>query len=241
MLVKTNGIIIKNTNFKDNGVITKIFTSQFGIQSFVLNGVRNQKGAIKPSHIFPLNLVEMVIYRKENANIQHIKELRCHPPLNSLHFNVLKNGIALFISEILNASLTEEEPNEELFLFLQNFIIVLDLESEKLANYPLYFLMHLCRYLGFYPKGIYKEGQLLNLKEGLFVDSGYQNTECIDAKSTLMWRKMMEISLHEWSQTHLSKQTRTTLLDQLLLYYQYHGLHGKAIKSHKVLHEVFAV
>jgi len=164
MIKKTRGIVLRNTNYRDNSVISHIYTEEFGIQSFILNGVRNQKGNIRPSHIMPLNLLDLVVYKKENTGIHRIKELRCQPILQSIHFDVLKNSVALFVSEILNASLAEEEANPELFHFLDHFIRILDLEDEKIGNYPIYFLIHLTRYLGFYPKGAYTEKQVLNLQ-----------------------------------------------------------------------------
>ena len=112
MLTKTRGIVVRNTNFKDNSVISHIYTQDYGSQSFMLHGVRNHKGAIRPSHIMSLSLVDLVFYKKDNAGIQQIKELRCSPVLQTIHFDILKNSVALFIAEIINATVPEEEQNE---------------------------------------------------------------------------------------------------------------------------------
>jgi DNA repair protein RecO (recombination protein O) len=238
MLEKTRGIVLRNTNYRDNSVISHVYTEEFGMQSLMLRGVRNQKGAIRPSHIMPLNLVDLVIYKKENAQIQQVKELRCNPILQSIHYDVYKNSIALFISEILNATLTEEEANEELYQFLDHFIRILDLENEKIGNYPLYFLIHLTRYLGFYPKGQYHENDVFNLREGLFVNEAYFNMECVDSEHSKLWWTLLNSTLDEWSQQLITRQVRTNLLNQLLNYYEIHGLHGRKIKSHHVLREI---
>ena len=80
-----------------------------------------------------LSLVDLVFYKKDNAGIQQIKELRCSPVLQTIHFDILKNSVALFIAEIINATVPEEEQNEDLFLFLEQFIQMLDLEDERIG------------------------------------------------------------------------------------------------------------
>ncbi|MFT4521597.1 MAG: DNA repair protein RecO (recombination protein O) [Bacteroidia bacterium] len=235
MLHKTKGIILKNTNYRDSSTITHIYTEKFGVQHFIINGVRSQKGAIRPSHIMPLNLVELVIYKKPNGGIQQIKELRCSPILKSIHFHMIKNGIAMFITELLNACLQEEEAQEDLFQFLENFIIVLDYEDAKLANYPSYFMMQLSGYLGFQPKGNFEVHQAFNLSEGRFISEDYAHPYCLDKEHSHWWWKMQHTNLTDWVNTAIPKSVRNSLLNQLLLYYELHGLHGRKIKSHEVL------
>lgn len=240
MLTKTRGIVVRNTNFKDNSVISHIYTQDFGMQSFMLHGVRNQKGNIRPSHIMALSLVDLVYFKKENAGIQQIKELRCNPVLRSIHFNILKNSVALFMAEIINATVTEEEENAELFQFLEQFILMLDLESEKIGNYSIYFLVHLTRYLGFYPKGQYNENQVFNLNEGMFIDQAYEHLNCLSAEMSKTLWQMLHTSTSELTEIHFPRIIRGNLLDQLLFYYEIHCLHGRKIKSHKVLREVLS-
>lgn len=67
MLTKTRGIVVRNVNFKDNSVICHIYTEDFGSQQFMLHGVRNQKGNVRPSHIMPLNLVDLVFLQKRKC------------------------------------------------------------------------------------------------------------------------------------------------------------------------------
>lgn len=240
MLAKTRGIVVRNTNFKDNSVICQVFTQDYGMQSFMLHGVRNQKGAVRPSHIMPLNLLDLVVYKKETSNIQQIKELRCTPPLTSIHFQVLKNSIALFVAETIHATISEEEENGELFQFLENFIRMLDLEDKATGNYPIFFLVHLTRYLGFYPKGAYKEGQIFDLNEGLFLDNTFGVGECMNTKDSRALWEIVHTSTEKLTSLHIARETRSALMDQLLRYYEIHALHGRKIKSHLILREVLS-
>jgi DNA repair protein RecO (recombination protein O) len=238
MLEKTKGIVLSNTNFRDNSIISHIYTQDFGRQSYMLNGVRNQKGAIRPSHVMPLTLLDLVIYHKPSSQIQQIKELRCEPILKSVHFDVFKNSIALFVAEVLNAVLREEEPNPRMFQFLSHFIHILDLEEGRVANYPSYFLIQLSRYLGFYPKGNFTENSIFNLVEGVFMEDAIAGDSCLTTSESDLWWKIMNSNLDTWSEVQISPNIRSALLTHLLTYYQIHGLHGHKIKSHLVLREV---
>lgn len=238
MLQKTNGIVISNTNFRDNSIISQIYTEQFGRQSYIFHGVRNQKGAIRPSHLMPLSLLEMVVYHKASSQIQQVKELRCEPVLQSIHFDVYKNCIALFVAEVLSAVLHEEENNPNLFRFLTHFIHILDLEQSRVSNYPSYFLLQLSRHLGFYPKGNYQKGGVFNLGEGIFMSPGYFGEHCLTSAESEWWWKIMNSNLDEWSEQTVPNKVRSTLMNHLLRYFELHGLHGHKIKSHLVLREV---
>ncbi len=238
MIAKTRALVVRNINFKDNSVISHMYTREFGSQSFMLHGVRNQKGNVRPSHIMPLSLVELVIYKKENSNIQQIKELRCNPSLATIHFDIVKNSVALFVAEIINSTINEEEENQDLFEFLEQFVQILDLETEGVGNYPIYFLAHLSRFLGFYPKGQFAQNQVFNLNEGLFIDEGFGLSNSLSFEMSQCLWKLLNTTFESLTDLRISKSMRTDLLDNLLLYYEIHGLHGRKIKSHKILREV---
>ena len=63
MIAKTRGIVLRNTNYSENSVVSKIFTEVFGVQSYLINGIRNNKGAIKTAIIQPLNILDLEVFR----------------------------------------------------------------------------------------------------------------------------------------------------------------------------------
>ena len=144
------------------------------------------------------------------------------------------------MAEIINSTVTEEEQNVDLFHFLEQFIQMLDYESDKIGNYPIYFLVHLTRYLGFYPKGQYNENQVFNLNEGLFIDQAYEHINCLSPEMSKTLWQMLHTTTEHLTDIHFPRIIRANLLDQLLYYYEIHGLHGRKIKSHKVLREVLS-
>src|SRR5665213_2692691 len=101
MLVNTSGIVIRNTKYGEDSVISKIFTREFGMQTYIINGIHGPKASIKASLIQPLTILDLVVYYQKLKEIQRIKEARCPVQLTSLHSDHTKSGICMFVSEVL--------------------------------------------------------------------------------------------------------------------------------------------
>jgi DNA repair protein RecO (recombination protein O) len=134
MIAKTRAIVFKNTNYGESSLISRMYTRNFGIRTYMLQSIKKGKSAIKPSMVMPLSLVEMDVYEKNNANINRVKELKNTPLLLNIHSDIVKKSIGMFMVEILNQSIIEEHCEEELFDFIEQRI----LELEKNDINPLF-------------------------------------------------------------------------------------------------------
>ena len=47
MLYKTRGVVFKTIRFSETSVVSKIYTERFGLQSYIINGVRSAKAKVK--------------------------------------------------------------------------------------------------------------------------------------------------------------------------------------------------
>ncbi|CAG5012285.1 DNA repair protein RecO [Dyadobacter sp. CECT 9275] len=151
MLHKTKGIALNYLRFRESSIIAKIYTESFGIQSYIVNGVRSSKAKGNRIALFqPLTLLDMVVYHKGKQDTVHrIAEMKCYEPFKSLPYHVTKSGISLFVTEILGKTLKEEEQNEPLFHFIEQSILYLDEAETGFENFHIQFLLHLASYLGF--------------------------------------------------------------------------------------------
>ena len=43
MTEKTRGLVLSFIKYKETSIICKIFTESFGVQSYIINGIRNSK------------------------------------------------------------------------------------------------------------------------------------------------------------------------------------------------------
>ncbi|HUH33525.1 MAG TPA: DNA repair protein RecO, partial [Daejeonella sp.] len=151
MLHKTRGIVLKTTSYSESSVVVQVFTEKFGLQSYLINGVKKPKAKISMNILQPLHLLEMVVYYKPSGNIQRAAEVRQQPVFLSIPYNIVKSSLVLFLNEVLYKAIKQQTADEVLFEFLFHAIEILDRMEAGAVNFHLYFLLRLTRFLGFYP------------------------------------------------------------------------------------------
>ena len=73
---KTKGVVLKTVRYGETSIIAGIFTELFGLQSYLINGVRvtSKKGSGKANMLQPGAILDMVVYHNELKNLQRVKE-----------------------------------------------------------------------------------------------------------------------------------------------------------------------
>jgi DNA repair protein RecO (recombination protein O) len=143
------GVVLRFTKYGESSIIVSIFTDHFGLQSYIVNGVRERSTKSRIALYQPLTLLEMVVYHRENANINRIKEVKCFHPYQSIYSDFSKSTISMFVNEVMNKMIKEESHAEELCEFIISALITLDTLTANVQNFHLIFLLKLSRFLGF--------------------------------------------------------------------------------------------
>jgi DNA repair protein RecO (recombination protein O) len=220
VLHKTKGIVFRYTRYGETSIIVNIFTELFGLQSYIVNGVRTKSPGSKMALYQPLMLLEMIVYHRENAAIMRIKEVKSLYPYQFLFSDVHKSSIALFINEVINKAVKEESHAKELCDFLINSLIALD-QSQRPENFHLTFLIQLSRYLGFGPQ---------NAHEVL-------GGRLVSAEDEIILQQLLESDVVHTAMDYLS---RKNLLEAMLRFYSSHIENFGEMKSVQVLHDVLS-
>ncbi|MEZ4887386.1 MAG: DNA repair protein RecO [Chitinophagales bacterium] len=242
MLYPTKGIVLKTFKYSESSVIAKIYTSQFGIQSYMVNGVRtSNKNKQTAALLQPLTLLDMVVYYRKNRNIQRIKEMKPIYTFTSIPFHIGKSSLALFVTELLYNTLKEEEENELQFDFIFDFVQTLDSTHESIANLHLYFLLQFSGFLGFYPYNNYdnEDKKIFDLQEGSFVSKYPAHLHYLQEPLSKHLSNLLNTSLEEVHFIKIGKMQRKELLTSLLQFYQLHIEGFKSLQSVKILQEIF--
>lgn len=240
MLSKTKGIVLHHIKYSETSVIVTVYTEVFGRQSYIINGVRGKKSKIKANILQPLFLLDMEVYHKPKRELQRVKELQTDFIFSSLPYDIRKSTIALFIAEILYKTIQEQEANPELFNYLYNSIQVFDLKENGISVYHLYFLVHLSKYLGFFPDNNYtNQNCYFDLKQGQFVKLKPLHVFAIEKEESKILSQLLEFSDKQHEDLKLTAKSRALLLEQILDYYALHNDGVSNIKSLSVLKEVF--
>lgn len=226
MIFKTKGIVFRFTRYGETSIIVSIFTELFGLQSYIVNGVRTQKAKINIALFQPLTILDMVVYHKENPGLLRIKELKCHYPYKAIPTDIKRESVAMFMIEILNKAVKEQSHPEELYQFLEHSLIELDSLSNGVENFHLFFLINLSRHLGFGPQ---MSGEILDGRHIPIEDEKILQ-QLIHSKASIQSRDAMPA---------VTNAQRRELLEILVRFYQFHIEHFGEAKSLAVLREVF--
>ena len=109
MLQSTRGIVLQTHKYTDNSVIAKIFTSAFGLKSYLVSGIYNKKSATRSNLLQPLSMLELIVTHNDNNKLQRIKELSSYYQYITIPIDTLKTSIILFLNEMLCLSIKETE------------------------------------------------------------------------------------------------------------------------------------
>jgi len=241
MLHKTRGIIFKTTDYSESSVIVQIFTEKFGLQSYIINGVKKPRAKISQNTLQPLHLVDMIVYHKPAGNIQRIAELRQMPVFQSIPYDMVKRSLILFLNEVLYRSIRQQSADEILFEYVYHSIELLDRTNHGTANFHLYFLLKLTRFLGFYPgKADTSSPVFFDLKSGSYTNFRPSHLFILEAPYTTYWSTLLKSSFENPAQITISPNERKFLLEKLLDYYRLHIENFGEIKSHRILEEVLS-
>jgi DNA repair protein RecO (recombination protein O) len=223
MLHKTRGVVLGFIKYGDTSIISKIYTEEFGLQTYIVNGVRSKTSKNKIALFQPLTLLDMVVYHKESRDINRISEIKCNTVFHSIPFEQKKISMVIFMAELLGKTLKEHYQNKELFELILHSISYLDEIKEHYENLHLQFMIQLAAFLGFSPGSV----------EDIIEEIRLSLSE--EEKNTLS--QLMVAAPDEY--VKMNNHTRRHLLDCLVRYYAIHIENFGTLNSLSVLQEIF--
>jgi len=240
MLYKTRAVVLRVSNYSESSVVAQLYTEDFGLQSYLINGVKKPKAKIRMNMLQPLHLLDLVVFHKGSQSLQRIAEARQFPVLLELPYDIVKSSLAIFLNEVLFKVLKQSEGDPAIFHFLQQSILWLDeTPSHQLANFHIVFLLHLSRILGFQPFAAEHYQPFFDLEAGVFTSVLPAHTLVLQEPHTSLLSSFLQVDYGQASGVIINKQDRHILVRKLLDYYRLHIHNFSTIKSLEILEEVF--
>jgi len=242
---KTKGIVLRTVRYGETSIIASIFTELFGLQSYLINGVRvtSKKGTGKANMLQPGAILDMIVYHNDLKNLQRVKEFKWGYVYNNIFFNVFRNSIALFMVELLQRSIKQPEPNPALFDFVEDAFTHLDKASDSAAaNFALYFAINLSRFYGFMIADRYSEkNNILDLMEGRYVSDKPHHLYFLESEFSRVVSDLLKVMQPgELGQVKLNQETRRVLLHAFEMFYALHIQDFGKMKTLPVLEAVLS-
>ncbi len=242
-LHKTKGIVLRTVKYGETSIIVTMFTELFGVQSYLVNGVRasTKKGAGKANLFQPAALLELVVYHNELKHLNRIKEFKLAFIYQHIFSDVPKNAVALFMVELLTKCLKQPEGNPDLFEFAEDCFLHLDKsKGGMMANLPLFFALHLTYFFGFKMTDDYnEENTFLDLGEGNFVTEQPHHPHFLEDKQAFITSQLLKVQRpDELEEIKLNHDFRRRLLHVYETYYALHIPDFGKMKTLPVLREI---
>jgi DNA repair protein RecO (recombination protein O) len=238
MLNKSKVIVLSKLKYRDNDLIVKCFTRHRGVVSYLLRGVLNtKKGSSKAAYYQLLSQLEIEENYRQTQSLQYIKDVRLDYNYTTLHTNLFKGSIVMFLSEVLSSVLREEEENQPLYHYLETTLRWLDTKDE-FSNFHLLFLLNLTKHLGFYPDISDTNQMYFNLNNGLF-ESKKEDVYSVSGENLTILKQLLGTNFDALDGIKLSSKQRQSFLAMLLLYFELHLGSFRKPKSLKIFNQIF--
>jgi len=225
MLLTTKAIVLSALKYKDSSLIVTCYTKELGVQSYILHHIfKSKKGKINPAYFQILTQLEIQTSNKPNQSLHKINDVKLQHNYQTLHTNIYKSTVSMFLAEVLQNVLKEEEKNTELYHFLEATFLWYDLHDFN-ANFHVLFLLKLSQHLGVYP-------DIDTLHLNFF---NYEK----DTQKINVLKNFLGTNFDALDSIKINAQIRQDILSEILHYFNVHLGGFKNPKSLKILHDIF--
>ncbi|MBR4995287.1 MAG: DNA repair protein RecO [Alistipes sp.] len=236
----SRGVVLNTVKYGEKGLVVQMLTSTHGRQSYMVQGVSSSRGRGNKKALFqPMFALEFEGVESSRQQMHRFSEVHNGIVLQSIPFDVRKSTISLFMAETLYRLVKESEANAMLFEFVWGSVEALDMMTEGVANFHLWFLAHLCRFLGFSPGNDYIPDGWFNIAEGMYCETPPPREVAISQENALILRDMLDCDVRYLAEVGLNRHQRVDFLKAMLSYYAYHLDTIRSVQSIHILQELF--
>ena len=241
--------MLHSVKYGEQKLIVDMFTRQWGRLSFAVQLPRSAHAKFKKQYFQPLTLLQIETDVRPQVQLQKLAEASLLTPLPSLLSDPSKLAIGLFVCEFLYHALRDEQQNSPLFDYIRTSIEWLDGRERTFANFHLVFLMHLSRFLGFYPNLEVRnygttesrsfEAPYFDLRAASFCTQPPLHRDFLMPQEAGRIHLLMRMDYATMHLFRLSRADRNRILALLIQSYRLHIPQFPELRSLPVLQELF--
>lgn len=236
---KNQGFVLQAIRYGDSSLIVRIYTLNLGLQSYMVKGVRGKGSKNRIAFFQPMTFLRFVQSGKPTpSGIAFLKDPEVLYAYQSVPNEMNKSAILMYLAELLSHTLTQQERNEDLYRFVYQSMVWLDLVETGYANFPLYFTLEMSRFLGFYPQSNYQEQSFFDMMEGQFVMTMPPHQYFFQQAESKALSCLLNRGIDDLSSLQMNGLQRNNLLDGIITFMRLHAPVLKGLQSHEVLKEV---
>lgn len=237
---KSHGIVLNTLKYGESSIIAHLLTDTFGRQSYIIQGVGSSRGRGSKTALFqPMFALRFEGLASTRSDLHRMRDIESGILLRTTPYDIRKSTISLFMAEVLYRLVGESETNQALFDFVWGSVEALDEAVEGVANFHLWFLANLSRFLGFSPSGEWLPGCWFDMREGCFTPIKPLHDNIMRPEYAALFRDLLECDVQYLAEIGLNRRQRVEMLDAMVAYYTVHLDSIRTVRSIGVLQEVF--
>ena len=239
MVTSTSAIVLSKIRYKDNDIIVKLYTKEYGAISFIVKGQQNsKKNKIKFVYFQELTILEIQFNYNSKRDLQYIKDIEIKHNYMSSHSDLVKASVIIFLSEVLSNIITHQKRETQLYNYIEQSLIWYDINKPN-PYFHMIFLIELTRYLGFYPDILNNNFKYFNLEEGAY-EKLKTSKYSITGDSLNLLNQILGIKFDSNPLPTLNSDDKMEILNIILVYYKLHNNNFKPIKSLEIVKNIFS-
>lgn len=240
MTEKTRGIVLNYTRYTDHSGIVSLFTLSSGRKAYLVRNVGKKKKNNPPVMFQPLMILDLEASARPNSDMGNIISCSLSYIPATIPFNISRSTVSVFLAEVLNASIRDEQADKPLFSFLEESVILLDSCTGGYSNFHILFLVKLSQYLGFGPSpATGREHVFFDMINGLFLTTPPLSGTFMKPDDSKILSMLINTPLGDLEKLCFTPHQRKSILEEILRFYSIHIPGFRNIKSLKILQEVF--
>ena len=235
----SRALVIKSIKQGETSSIVSCYLEDIGFKSFLVKGLYSKKKSkFSKAHFFPLNVISLNYSYIKNRNLGYIKEVKSEIIFKSIHTDIQKSSVIVFLSEILNSVFREElQGNKDLFDFLVNSLLWYD-NTKNCNIFHIKFLIELTKFIGFFPNVKNKNDNYFSLESGSTTNTEPIN-KSIQGEDLKLFNNLLGMKFEDLNKMSIGKESRTRILNKIIDYYSLHLQTFKTPRSINVFTEIF--
>ena len=239
MVTSTSAIVLSKIRYKDNDIIVKLFTKEYGAISFIVKGSQNsKKNKIKYVYFQELTILEIQFNYNSKRDLQYIKDIEIKHNYTSSHTDLVKVSVIMFLSEVLSNVITHQKRDIQLYNYIEESLIWYDINKSN-TYFHMIFLIELTRYLGFYPDILSNNFKYFNLEGGSY-EKSKTSEYSITGDSLNLFNQILGIKFDSNPLPALNSKDKMEIINIILTYYKLHINNFKPIKSLEIVKNIFS-
>lgn len=239
MITSTSAIVLSKIRYKDNDIIVKLFTKEYGAISFIVKGSQNsKKNKIKYVYFQELTILEIQFNYNLKRDLQYIKDIEIKHNYTSSHTDLVKVSVIMFLSEVLSNVITHQKRDIQLYNYIEESLIWYDINKSN-TYFHMIFLIELTRYLGFYPDMLSNNFKYFNLEGGSY-EKSKTSEYSITGDSLNLFNQILGIKFDSNPLPALNSKDKMEIINIILTYYKLHINNFKPIKSLEIVKNIFS-